>query len=97
MYLEDVLRLIGYQDSLQQKDKPVNVTAQKRHQTGDSASHVPKEQREVIESAIMQAFLHGSDEDFDHLLEVWTDAALAYQEALPFEVAHREPSSDESM
>lgn len=31
---------------------------------------VPREQREAIESAIMEAFLAGTDENFDVLLEV---------------------------
>ena len=31
---------------------------------------VPPEQRQAIEDAIMQAFLAGTDENFDKLLEV---------------------------
>ena len=74
MYLEDVLRLIGYQDALlaQQDGAParrghggIRPPAQTRVEKS-----IPKEQREAIESAIMQAFLHGSDEHFDHLLDV---------------------------
>ena len=40
---------------------------------------VPQEQREVIEAAVMAAFLGGSDEDFDRLLEVraWPPSYLA--------------------
>lgn len=72
MYLEDVLRLIGYQDALlAQPDKRghggVRPPAQNR---AEEALTIAKEQREAIESAIMQAFLHGSDEHFDHLLDV---------------------------
>ena len=75
MYLEDVLRLIGYQDALLAQQ---DGNSSRRGHGGilppapnrAEPSDIPKEQREAIESAIMQAFLHGDDEHFDHLLEV---------------------------
>lgn len=74
MYLEDVLRLIGYQDALlaQQNGGPARRGLPGNQQPAPSRADadILKEQREAIESAIMQAFLHGSDEHFDFLLEV---------------------------
>ncbi|BDA50474.1 3'-5' RNA helicase YTHDC2 [Coccomyxa sp. Obi] len=74
MYLEDVLRLIGYQDALlgQHNGGPGRRGPPGIQQPapGKAAADIPKEQREAIESAIMQAFLHGSDEHFDFLLEM---------------------------
>jgi len=72
MYLEDVLRLIGYQDALLgDSARRIHLSAQRPAQSKtEEQTQIPKEQREAIESAIMQAFLHGSDEHFDHLLDV---------------------------
>lgn len=39
-------------------------------QQQQAAAALPKERREAVEAAIMQAFLSGGDEDFDRLLEV---------------------------
>ncbi len=74
MYLEDVLRLIGYQDALvaqQHGDPARRGLLDKQYMAPSKAdADIPKEQRDAIESAIMQAFLHGTDEHFDFLLEV---------------------------
>lgn len=87
MYLEDVLRLIGYQDRLLGRaggggqhgqhasgQRPgagqPRVASQAGQQAGAAAESVPQEQRAEIEGAIMDAFLHGGDEQFDRLLEV---------------------------
>lgn len=76
MYLEDVLKHIGYQDAvLAQQNGGSARSGNHRHgegrsRAGNALAELAKDQREGIESAIMQAFLHGDDEHFDHLLEV---------------------------
>ena len=112
MYLEDILKLIGYQDALlggSGKASQVNGHKKSQHsgkrplischrqrmyahflkgqfcilqiidlmcnQSCGAAGKtrivaVPPEQRAAIERAIMDAFLTGSDDNFDRLLEV---------------------------
>lgn len=74
MYLEDVLRLIGYQDALLAQQNggcaKTDFPGNQQPSASRARADIPKGQREAIESAIMQAFLHGSDEHFDFLLEV---------------------------
>ncbi len=94
LYLEDVLALIGYQDRLlgqggRQRGHH-HAGGQLRAGAGQpragsqagqqaAAAEVPQEQREEIEGAIMDAFLHGSDEHFDRLLEVrWIELSSCH-------------------
>ncbi|CAL5229490.1 g12825 [Coccomyxa viridis] len=73
MYLEDILKLIGYQDALLGiPAKPARLNGHSKPQHAGKAPivAVPPEQRQAIEDAIMAAFLAGTDDNFDKLLEV---------------------------
>lgn len=60
VYLDDILGMVGYEHKR---------AGPKRSKSKQAASVAPAA-RDIIETAIMQTFLQGSDADFDNLLEV---------------------------